>query len=444
MGNYRSDKMADRVLAVQQIITNLTNLSSLIKDAENGERGYVLTGDRRYLEPYQESIGKIAPALKSFESQFKSLPSHHHKVNRLTQLVNQKLKDMRETVELRQDLGFEASRSKINVQGVQTTEEIRIAVRDVREDLYASLGDQIRRQREFNRWVFIIFVLGTSATAIVLLSLYHTLMLYIRERDTAQLELQSLNEELEDRIKQRTRELQESNESLQQFAYVASHDLQEPLRTLSSFTQLLEHRYKGKLDADADEFLDFIVNASKRMSSLLNGLLSFVGMKKGVQSTEPICLEKLLADAQLNLQAAIRENDAVIKQGTLPCLSIDPLQVTQLFQNLLSNAIKYRGKAPPEIDINAEKNGSEWIVSVKDNGVGFDQQYADRIFTLFQRLHGREVDGTGLGLSISRKIVESHGGRMWAKSKVGEGSVFYFTLPIRPTKPAKSELAGKV
>jgi light-regulated signal transduction histidine kinase (bacteriophytochrome) len=236
--------------------------------------------------------------------------------------------------------------------------------------------------------------------------------------------------ELEHRIEERTRELQQMNEELQQFAYVASHDLQEPLRTITSFTQLLATRYSGKLDEDADEFITYIVTSSRRMTDLISGLLALVRLRKAGQPTGAISFEKLLTDAETSLQASIRESEARIEHTPLPSLAVDTVQITQLFQNLISNAIKYRRSEPPVVKVSAKRTTSEWVISVTDNGQGFEQQYAERIFGLFQRLHSREVDCTGMGLSIARTIVERHGGRIWAESEVGRGSTFYFSLPV--------------
>jgi light-regulated signal transduction histidine kinase (bacteriophytochrome) len=259
--------------------------------------------------------------------------------------------------------------------------------------------------------------------------LYHTLISHIQGRDSANSQLQALNAELEARIQQRTADLTVANEELQQFAYVASHDLQEPLRTITSFTQLLQTRYKGRLDEDADEFMGYIVASSRRMTDLINGLLALVRLRKSGQPTVPVSFEKLLDDAEISLQAAIRESGAQIEHGPLPALVVDKVQFAQVLQNLISNSIKYRQDQPVRIRLAAKREATNWVFSVSDNGRGFNQQFAERIFGLFQRLHGREVEGTGMGLSIAKKIVERHGGRIWAESVEGQGSTFYFSLP---------------
>lgn len=234
-------------------------------------------------------------------------------------------------------------------------------------------------------------------------------------------------------LKELIEELKHSNEELQQFAYVSSHDLQEPLRTIASFTQLLQRRYKGKLDCDADEFMDYIVDASKRMKDLINDLLEYSRVGSKGKEFEPTKLEEVLEDTLFNLKVSITECNAEITSDPLPEIMADKNQLILLFQNLIGNAIKFKKEDEhPTIHISArndEKNG-EYVFSVTDNGIGIDPQYAERIFVIFQRLHTRnEYSGTGIGLAICKKIVERHGGKIWVESELGKGSTFYFTIP---------------
>jgi signal transduction histidine kinase len=225
-------------------------------------------------------------------------------------------------------------------------------------------------------------------------------------------------------------ELARSNSDLQQFAYVASHDLQEPLRMVASYTQLLAKRYKGKLDEDADEFIAYAVNGANRMQALIQDLLAFSRVDRQGQQFERTPVEMLLSYALDNLKAAVDESRAVVSHDPLPEVLADERQVLHVLQNLLSNAIKFRGPEPPLIHVSAERHGEEWLFSVRDNGIGIDPQYRDRIFVIFQRLHtNAEYPGTGIGLSLCKKIVERHGGRMWMESQPGQGATFYFTLP---------------
>jgi signal transduction histidine kinase len=419
------------ILSTQNLRFTLNTLRALSQDAETSERGFLLTGDDRYLLPYNQAKLQVRTQVELCRNLFKDRPELADPVNRLIGLVQFKFEQVNKVLQTQKSAGFAAALQYVKSGSEQDTmDEIRRAIDRLQLDLGQRLTDAHEHQRAVNRGVFIFFILSTAISIVVLISLYNTLIEYIQGQDAAQAQLASLNFDLETRIEQRTLELQQLNEELQQFAYVASHDLQEPLRTITSFTQLLAARYRNKLDGDADEFIDYIVTSSRRMTDLINGLLSLVRLKKGAQPAAPISLERLLSDAESSLQASIRESGCVIEHTPLPSLSVDGVQITQVFQNLISNAIKYRRDESPRVRISAQHSDSDWIISVADNGQGFDQQYAERIFGLFQRLHAREVEGTGMGLSISRKIVERHGGRIWAKSKIGFGTTFHFSLPV--------------
>ncbi len=236
---------------------------------------------------------------------------------------------------------------------------------------------------------------------------------------------------MEKKLKRIMTELKRSNDELQQFAYVASHDLQEPLRMVASYVQLLARRYKSKLDQDADDFINYAVDGATRMQGLINDLLAYSRVGTRGRPFELTDLAEIFDRAVANLQAALMETDARVDYDELPALMIDRVQFTQLFQNLIGNALKFHGDQPPRIHVAAEKKDSEWIVSISDNGIGIDPEYAERIFMIFQRLHNRsEYKGTGIGLAICKKIVERHGGRIWVESKPGQGATFSFTVPL--------------
>ncbi len=225
-------------------------------------------------------------------------------------------------------------------------------------------------------------------------------------------------------------ELNRSNEELGQFAYIASHDLQEPLRMVASYTQLLARRYSGQLDADADEFIAFAVDGASRMQRLIDDLLAFSRVGTKGKDLQPSSSEVALDGALLNLRGAVEDSGAVVTHDALPIVMADPMQLIQLFQNLVGNAIKYQNRDTPRVHISADQTSSRvWTFAVKDNGLGIDPQYFERIFGMFQRLHKRdEFAGTGIGLAICKKIVERHGGTIWVESTPGEGSTFRFTL----------------
>ena len=227
------------------------------------------------------------------------------------------------------------------------------------------------------------------------------------------------------------KELGRSNKDLEQFAYVTSHDLKEPLRMVSSFTQLLEKRYKGKLDQDADEFIKFIVDGTERMQHLLDDLLEYARITE-VKEYEKVSLNEVVEESINNLKMAIEESSAIITIDTLPSIDANRTLMVQLFQNLIANAIKFQSEKTPKIHIYSRKKDNKYYISVKDNGIGINPKYQERIFKVFQRLHTvDEYDGTGIGLSITQKIVAHHNGNIWVKSEPGKGSIFSFSIPIK-------------
>jgi len=231
-------------------------------------------------------------------------------------------------------------------------------------------------------------------------------------------------------LERRSADLKRSNDELQQFAYIAAHDLQEPLRMVASYTQLLARRYKGRLDSDADEFIGYAVDGAHRMQLLIGDLLAYCRVGTKGKELREISSEAALEQALLNLQGVIQESGGVVTHDPLPSVIADGAQLVQLFQNVVGNAIKYRGVELPRVHVLAKKNDDrEWIFSIQDNGLGIDPQYFEKIFVMFQRLHGREeFSGTGIGLAVCKRIAERHGGKIWVESKPGKGSTFYFNL----------------
>jgi light-regulated signal transduction histidine kinase (bacteriophytochrome) len=232
-------------------------------------------------------------------------------------------------------------------------------------------------------------------------------------------------------LEQRSADLKRSNDELEQFAYVAAHDLQEPLRMVASYTQLLAKRYKGRLDSDADEFINFAVDGAHRMQLLITDLLAYCRVGTTGKDLHETSSSAAVEQATSNLQEAIEESGGVVTHDSLPVVIADGVQLVQLFQNLIANAIKYRSAEIPRVHVSATKNGGkEWTFAVRDNGLGIDPKYFDKIFVMFKRLHGRdEFSGTGIGLTVCKKIVERHGGRIWVESVPEKGSTFFFALP---------------
>lgn len=234
---------------------------------------------------------------------------------------------------------------------------------------------------------------------------------------------------MEEQLKQTVEDLTRSNAELERFAYVASHDLQEPLRMISSYTQLLGRRYSGKLGDEADEFIAYAVDGARRMQRLINDLLAYSRLGADGRELGPVDSDELLERAVTDLGVLIEETGAGVTHDALPVVRADDTLLAKLFVNLIGNAIKFHGEEPPHVHVSARREGSRWVFCVRDNGIGIDRQYHERIFTVFQRLHSKEAyPGSGMGLAICKKIVEQQGGRIWVESSIGNGSAFFFTL----------------
>ena len=275
-----------------------------------------------------------------------------------------------------------------------------------------------------------------------LVNINKKLNIEIDDCEKAEIKLENINkilnveiddyEKAEIKLENLIDELKISNIELEQFAYISSHDLKEPLRMITSFLQLLQKKYADNLDENANEFINFAIDGAKRLDLLINDLLEFSRIGSQERELKYLNSEKIVELVLINLKLLIQDNNVKITRDPLPSIYANDQQIVQLFQNLISNAIKYRSEKNPEIHISSNKLDNEYIFSVKDNGIGIDKKHLEQIFTIFQRLHTRgKYAGTGIGLAISEKIVQQHHGKIWAESKLGKGTTFYFTLPNR-------------
>jgi PAS domain S-box-containing protein len=247
----------------------------------------------------------------------------------------------------------------------------------------------------------------------------------------------------EEAMKEYAANLRRSNEDLERFAYVASHDLKEPLRMVTSFSQMLEQRYKGRLDPDADEFISYIVDGGKKMNALINDLLEFSRITSRGKPFVSTDMNAVLDEVLKSLSIMIQENNATVDVGVLPVVSVDGSQMALVFQNLITNAIKFHDAHTPIVSIDAAREGNEWVFSVRDNGIGIDPEYHEKIFEIFKRLQSKDqYPGTGIGLAICKRVIDRHNGRIWVESEIGQGSTFYFSIPVDQSPGSGSSLAS--
>jgi signal transduction histidine kinase len=425
---YFAVDAAEDVARTNEIAKTLEHFLSEVKDVEVAQREFVLTGDERHVATIQGSRGRFEVTMQRLR-QMKVQP---HWMEHLETLLPQKLEEVGKTVDLRRSQGIEAaSRLILADRGQQAMDDIRLVVRNM-------IGEEDRLLRERTAAQRTSFLTTMYLFGVVLV-LNLALIWFIAYRVGREQEhIRTLNEDLERRVELRTEALQRSNEDLQQFAYIASHDLKEPMRMIASYSTLLQRRYQGRLDEDADTYIGFITDAVRRMNTLITGLLEYSRAGEVPEdSLVPVDAETVVQNVLTNLKVTIGESRAKLTVRKLPRVKYDPLRLAQIFQNLIGNAIKYRGDRAPEVEIAAIEKSDETVFSVRDNGIGIDAADYDKIFGIFQRLHGKQYEGTGIGLAMVKKIVEREGGRIWVDSTPGVGSTFYFSVPH--SKPAAAE-----
>jgi signal transduction histidine kinase len=426
----------------EQVLSEIDSLLLAVTNAETGQRGYLITGDESYLQPFQTALPQVDRSIMRLRDlTVDSGTNRQARLDELLTAVHVKMAELRHTIEVRRNQGEAAAaaeaRAGVGQRAMETVRRVTLAMNAEEERL---LAQRLKAQRTTEVRAAACFGAGIVVSIGLLIWAYHLIVVYATERRRAEQEASQLNAELEQRVTERTAELRavndnlkRSNADLERFAYVASHDLQEPLRMVSAYVDLLARRYQGKLDKDADEYIHYAVDGASRMRLLISDLLSY--SRTGMQAAPvgPADLEKTLQAALENLHILCEETQVAIVHEPLPVVQGDQAGLVLVLQNLISNAIKFRKPdRAPRVEVLAIRHGDEWQVAVADNGIGFNSQYAGRIFEIFQRLHSaRAYPGTGIGLAISKRIVEAHGGRMWAESEEGVGSKFWFSLPAR-------------
>ncbi|MBZ5602328.1 MAG: CHASE3 domain-containing protein [Acidobacteriia bacterium] len=414
------------------VLSALGDVDRATTRGESSARAYFATFDASRLDEFEQLRGESMDQVRHLRELVADSGPQQQKVDALTSAVQARLEYLAENIGLVQSgstmTTLAATRGELGREKVAELNEQIISLRAEEQRL---LSERVAARRLTN-WILSLLCLSAMLVSLAIAFRgEHTIRRYRDLRDRAEGRLTMLNEELENRVRERTRDLERSNEDLRQFAFAASHDLNEPLRTVGIYTDMLRKRYLTKLDHDGDLVVGFILKGVERMDGLLSGLRTYMQVSSLTRDSAPLVdLNAGVDAAMLDLKAALDDSGASLERGDLPKVRMHPVHARQIFQNLIGNALKYRSAKTPVIAISAEEAGSEWIIHVRDNGIGIDPKYQAHIFGLFKRLHpADEIPGSGLGLPICRSIVQQCGGKMWVESEVGEGATFSFTLP---------------
>ncbi len=421
-----------------QIIAELEASYVTLKDAESGQRTYLLTGNENFLNPLKTSADKFRAQLDRLKSLTADNPRQHARMEKLEKLGIERINILQTQVRLKQERGAEvASQDILKESGIRKMAEIYSLVDEIsREEESLLTQRRAHSAASARNAMWSLAALGAAVMATLAMA-YTFISREIIGRRRTEEELRRLNEELEDRVARRTAEIEASNKELEAFSYSVSHDLRAPLRHVASFANLLQEHAAASLDKTGENYLRRIVEAANGMGRLIDGLLIFSRLGRVEMSREPVNLKQLTEEALQELQPEIEGREIDWRIGELPVVEGNREMLRTVVVNLLSNAIKFtRPRRPAQIEVGCRgAREGEAVCFVRDNGVGFDMRYAGKLFGVFQRLHrARDFEGTGIGLANVQRIILRHWGRVWAEGEVGRGATFYFSLPLREDK----------
>ena len=441
----------EEVTHTQEVLEQVEGIHTLLLQIETDARGFLLTGADVYRAVYETNRAEVPRRLKALREKTQDNASHQERLDNLERAVQSRLDLLKEYVGRREVLGATVIPPGQGPEGKLRMDAVRTALDDIRNAESLLLEQRAEQSRQSTQRLLITLGLSLLGSLGLICLVFYLALRDIRARQLSEANLAAARDALEDRVRERTSELsmlnvelERSNRELQDFAFVASHDLQEPLRKIQAFGDRLRKVQGPKFDDQGRDYLDRMSGAAERMHTLINDLLSYSRVTTKAQPFEPTDLNTVVEGVLSDLETRIEESGGSVTVGKLAKIDADPLQMRQLFQNLIANALKFaKSDSHPVVEVRGEifegevpsvgRSTAEQLVriSVTDNGIGFDEKYLDRIFTPFQRLHGRnEYEGTGIGLAVCRKIVERHGGSLTAKSIPGKGSTFTITLPV--------------
>ncbi|MFH9364562.1 ATP-binding protein [Streptomyces anulatus] len=473
-----SDRTTELVDRIQPARSASFQLQNALLDQETGIRGFALTGDDTFLEPYeagkaaeQERLAQVRRLVGSGSRYADDLDAIASAAERWRRSKAEPLiATVREQGQSKAATSAQLQRSKADFDQLRQAYGAQQGhLAEARDQARTDLGTARTTRDRVVVALVTVFVLTVAALSLLLHRVVGVPLNRLRAASDrvrsgafgTRIEIKGpsdvqavartvdemrrrLADELaeaqgrESLLAEQTQELRRSNAELEQFAYVASHDLQEPLRKVASFCQLLEKRYGDELDARGKQYIAFAVDGAKRMQVLINDLLTFSRVGRVQESWKPVDLDRALDRALGNLTLAIEESGTVVERPeSLPGLLGDATALTMVWQNLVGNAVKFRREGVPcRISVDCVREDEDWHLTVSDNGIGIEPEFADKVFVIFQRLHARdEYEGTGIGLALCRKIIEFHGGRIWLEPEPGEGTRIHFTLPVAPEAP---------
>lgn len=458
-----------RLFTTNRVINSVNTLHMAVLRAESGQRGYLLTKDESYLEDYNTTLLRIESLFDEVEvsAQVSDLPNQDEKIEKLISLSRKKIGEMVATVSLAKKGDFQAAINQVSSdRGLRLYDQFETIFSEIDESERTVQGEHLANLMRLRNDSVNTLIISGVTTAFLIIAIFVLLKMNMRETLRHQRDLENINEELEYKILQRTQELQvysdelaRSNRELEDFAFVASHDLQEPLRKIRAFGNRIDDGYSDVIDERGRDFLKRMLNAAERMSMLISDLLAFSRVSTRGKDFTEVDMNNVVAAVIEDLEIAIEEADAQVDVGKLPVIQADKSQIEQLLLNLISNAIKFRkpdtkpvisiaSREPEESELKGLHlvNQFDWAtITIEDNGIGFDQSFAEKIFAPFQRLHGRSsYKGTGIGLAVCRRIVERHNGQIKAVSEPDKGAKFYMIIPLNGEPFANTSSVGVV